>query len=88
MQAKVHKDFSMGNLSPQSPPSQIQNMPEAVSYSTATSRFADQVARLLASLCHPDPSLRAVAADVLGTAWLKEAVAKPLPPCPNITVLL
>lgn len=63
-QAKVHADLSMGNLAPQSAPAQLRNLPKAVSYihSAAGSRLTEQVAeegiaRLLASLCHPDMSI-------------------------------
>ena len=95
LQAKVHADLSMGNLAPQSAPAQLQNLPEAVSYihSAAAGRNTKQVAeegiaRLLASLCHPDMSCRAVAADITSIAWLKAAAARPLPPCPDTGLLV
>ena len=82
----MHGAFSDGL--PAETPKQLKNVPNALRLPASICRVeAVEVAQLLSRLCHPDASARAVATDVTSLEWLKEAVARPLAPCPVKHVL-
>ena len=41
-----------------------------------------KVARLVASMWHPEPALRVTAAEIAATVWLEQAAQSPLQSCP------
>lgn len=63
---------------------QVQNLQAATNAASlnALSVPLEHIVKLLALLCHPEPSQRATAAAVASTAWLRAAAAMPLPKRP------